>query len=152
MAFDDIWDRNDIAGQGVTFSACRRTSIRHMERGLLLLPLEREPSARRSLFSSKAGASPIVVPVFSGGHGSRTARTARNNISPLATSPSDQPALMKEQDLSATQMGPFSGADVGRAVRAEHQGACTGSTSAAARHPSGTRKRAIGLFRLNLGM
>ncbi len=38
----------------------------------------------------------------------------RNKLSPLATNPADQPALMKEHGLSATQTGPFSGADVGR--------------------------------------
>jgi hypothetical protein len=38
----------------------------------------------------------------------------RNKISPLATSPSDQALLMKENGLSATQTGPFSGADIGR--------------------------------------
>jgi len=37
----------------------------------------------------------------------------RNKISPLTTSPSDQPSL-KEIGLSATQTGPFSGADIGR--------------------------------------
>jgi hypothetical protein len=38
----------------------------------------------------------------------------RNKISPLSTNPSDQALLMKEHGLSATQTGPFSGADVGR--------------------------------------
>jgi Glycoside hydrolase 123 N-terminal domain/Glycoside hydrolase 123, catalytic domain len=38
----------------------------------------------------------------------------RNKISPLSTNPADQPLLMKENGLSATQTGPFSGADVGR--------------------------------------
>ena len=38
----------------------------------------------------------------------------RNKISPLSTSPADQPLLMKENGLSATQTGPFSGADIGR--------------------------------------
>ena len=38
----------------------------------------------------------------------------RNKISPLYTNPADQPLLMKESGLSATQTGPFSGADVGR--------------------------------------
>ena len=38
----------------------------------------------------------------------------RNKISPLSTNPADQPLLMKEHGLSATQTGPFSGADVGR--------------------------------------
>jgi Domain of unknown function (DUF4091) len=38
----------------------------------------------------------------------------RNKISPLSTNPTDQPTLMKEHGLSATQTGPFSGADVGR--------------------------------------
>jgi hypothetical protein len=36
----------------------------------------------------------------------------RNKISPLSTSPADQAAMMKE-GLSATQTGPFSGADIG---------------------------------------
>lgn len=38
----------------------------------------------------------------------------RNKISPLSTSSTDQARLMKENGLSATQTGPFSGADVGR--------------------------------------
>jgi len=38
----------------------------------------------------------------------------RNKISPLATNANDQALLMKEHGLSATQAGPFSGADVGR--------------------------------------
>ena len=38
----------------------------------------------------------------------------RNKISPLSTSPADQPLLMKENGLSATHIGPFSGADIGR--------------------------------------
>ena len=38
----------------------------------------------------------------------------RNRISPQATNPADQAVLMKENGLSATQAGPFSGADVGR--------------------------------------
>ena len=38
----------------------------------------------------------------------------RHRISPLSTNPADQPLLMKENGLSATQTGPFSGADVGR--------------------------------------
>jgi hypothetical protein len=37
----------------------------------------------------------------------------RNKIFPLSTSPSDQPKLMKEDGLSATDVGPFSGANVG---------------------------------------
>jgi hypothetical protein len=38
----------------------------------------------------------------------------RNKISPLSTNPADQALLMKENGLSATQVGPFSGADIGR--------------------------------------
>ena len=38
----------------------------------------------------------------------------RNKVSPLSTSPADQASLMKEDGLSATQTGPFSGADIGR--------------------------------------
>ena len=38
----------------------------------------------------------------------------RNKLSPQATKPGDQALLMKENGLSATQAGPFSGADVGR--------------------------------------
>jgi hypothetical protein len=37
----------------------------------------------------------------------------RNKVSPLTTSPADQPLLVKD-GLSATQTGPFSGADIGR--------------------------------------
>jgi Domain of unknown function (DUF4091) len=38
----------------------------------------------------------------------------RNRLSPLSTNPSDQAMLMKEDGLSATHIGPFSGADIGR--------------------------------------
>jgi hypothetical protein len=38
----------------------------------------------------------------------------RNKISPQSTSPGEQALLMKENGLSVTQAGPFSGADVGR--------------------------------------
>jgi hypothetical protein len=38
----------------------------------------------------------------------------RNRLSPLSTNPADQALLMKENGLSATQAGPFSGADIGR--------------------------------------
>lgn len=38
----------------------------------------------------------------------------RNRISPQATNPANQAQLMKENGLSSTQAGPFSGADVGR--------------------------------------
>jgi hypothetical protein len=38
----------------------------------------------------------------------------RNKISPLSTNPADQALLIKENGLSATQTGPFSGADIGR--------------------------------------
>lgn len=38
----------------------------------------------------------------------------RNKISPLNTNSSDQASLMKENGLSATQTGPFSGANVSR--------------------------------------
>ena len=37
----------------------------------------------------------------------------RNKIFPLSTSPKDQAKLMKEDGLSATDVGPFSGANVG---------------------------------------
>lgn len=38
----------------------------------------------------------------------------RNKISPLSTNSADQARLIKENGLSATSTGPFSGADVGR--------------------------------------
>lgn len=38
----------------------------------------------------------------------------RNKISPLNTNPADQASLIKDNGLSTTQAGPFSGADVGR--------------------------------------
>jgi hypothetical protein len=38
----------------------------------------------------------------------------RNKVFPLSTSPNDQAQLMKEDGLSATSVGPFSGADIGR--------------------------------------
>src|SRR5258708_5069517 len=37
----------------------------------------------------------------------------RNKVSPLTTNPADQPKLMTENGLSATQTGPFSGAHIG---------------------------------------
>ena len=38
----------------------------------------------------------------------------RNKLSALSTSPADQALLMKERGLSATHVGPFSGADIGK--------------------------------------
>ena len=38
----------------------------------------------------------------------------RNKLTPLSTSPQDQPGLMKEFGLNTTNIGPFSGADIGR--------------------------------------
>jgi hypothetical protein len=38
----------------------------------------------------------------------------RNKLFPLSTNPADQPELMKNFGLSATHVGPFSGADIGR--------------------------------------
>lgn len=38
----------------------------------------------------------------------------RNKLSPLSTNPADQAKLVKENGLSTTNTGPFSGADIGR--------------------------------------
>ena len=38
----------------------------------------------------------------------------RNKLSPLSVNPQDQAQLMKEHGLSATHIGPFSGADIGK--------------------------------------
>ena len=59
----------------------------------------------------------------------------RNKISPLATSPTDQPLLMKENGLSATQTGPFSGADVGRCAMSAAPSVSQFKSAASAQQP-----------------
>src|SRR4029077_20892741 len=59
----------------------------------------------------------------------------RNKISPLSTSPADQPLLMKEHGLSATQTGPFSGADVGRCAMSPAPSVSHFKSVAAAQQP-----------------
>jgi hypothetical protein len=59
----------------------------------------------------------------------------RNKISPLSTSPADQPQLMKEHGLSATQTGPFSGADVGRCAMSPAPSVSQFKAVAAAQQP-----------------
>ena len=59
----------------------------------------------------------------------------RNKISPLSTSPADQPRLMKEHGLSATQTGPFSGADVGRCAMSPAPSVSQFKSVAAAQQP-----------------
>jgi hypothetical protein len=59
----------------------------------------------------------------------------RNKISPLSTNPADQPLLMKEHGLSATQTGPFSGADVGRCAMSPAPSVSQFKSVAAAQQP-----------------
>jgi len=58
----------------------------------------------------------------------------RNKVSPLSTSPSDQESLMKD-GLSATQTGPFSGADIGRCNMSPSPSTGQFKSMAAAQHP-----------------
>jgi hypothetical protein len=59
----------------------------------------------------------------------------RNRLFPLSTSPKDQAALMKESGLSATHIGPFSGADVGRCRMSPAPSADQYKSLAAAQQP-----------------
>jgi len=59
----------------------------------------------------------------------------RNKISPLSTNPADQSLLMKEHGLSATQTGPFSGADVGRCAMSPAPSVSAFKSVAAAQQP-----------------
>ena len=59
----------------------------------------------------------------------------RNKISPLNTNPAEQASLMKENGLSATQAGPFSGADVGRCNMSPAPSASKFKSIAAAQQP-----------------
>jgi hypothetical protein len=59
----------------------------------------------------------------------------RNKISPLSASPKDQPALMKENGLSATNLGMFSGADVGRCSMSPAPSAAQFKSVASAQQP-----------------
>jgi hypothetical protein len=59
----------------------------------------------------------------------------RNKISPLSTNPADQPFLVKEHGLSATQAGPFSGADVGRCAMSPAPSVSQFKSVAAAQQP-----------------
>ena len=58
----------------------------------------------------------------------------RNKISPLSTSPADQAALIKD-GLSATNVGPFSGADIGRCSMSPPPSAAQFQSLAAAQKP-----------------
>jgi glycosyl hydrolase family 123 len=59
----------------------------------------------------------------------------RNKLSALSTSPKDQARLMKENGLSATHIGPFSGADVGRCSMSPAPSAAQFKSLAAAQQP-----------------
>jgi len=59
----------------------------------------------------------------------------RNKISPLTTSPKDQAQLMQESGLSATQIGPFSGANVGNCRMSSAPPAAQFKALASAQHP-----------------
>jgi hypothetical protein len=59
----------------------------------------------------------------------------RNKLSPLSTSPADQPLLMKEYGLSATHIGPFSGADIGRCAMSPAPSVAQFKSLAAAQQP-----------------
>jgi len=58
----------------------------------------------------------------------------RNRISPLFTNTADQELLMKENGLSATQTGPFSGADIGRCAMTPAPSVSQFKALAAAQH------------------
>jgi hypothetical protein len=59
----------------------------------------------------------------------------RNKLSALSTNPRDQARLMKENGLSATHIGPFSGADIGRCSMAPAPSAAQFKALAAAQQP-----------------
>jgi Domain of unknown function (DUF4091) len=59
----------------------------------------------------------------------------RNKVFPMSTSPKDQADLMKENGLSATHIGPFSGADVGRCRMSPAPSPAVYKSLAAAQHP-----------------
>ena len=59
----------------------------------------------------------------------------RNKLSPLSISPGDQPRLMKDYGLSATNIGPFSGADIGRCSMAPAPSASQFKALAQAQQP-----------------
>jgi hypothetical protein len=59
----------------------------------------------------------------------------RNKLSPLSINPNDQARLMKEYGLSATHIGPFSGADVGRCSMSASPSAAQFKSLAAAQQP-----------------
>jgi hypothetical protein len=59
----------------------------------------------------------------------------RNKLSPLSTSPKDQPLLMKEYGLGATHTGPFSGADIGHCAMSPAPSVAQFKALAAAQQP-----------------
>ena len=59
----------------------------------------------------------------------------RNKLSPLSTNPKDQAQLVKEHGLSATNTGPFSGADIGRCSMSPAPSVSQFKALAAAQHP-----------------
>ena len=59
----------------------------------------------------------------------------RNKISPLSTNPADQASLMKENGLSTTGTGPFSGADIGSCHMSPAPSASQFKSIAAAQQP-----------------
>src|SRR5262249_12845648 len=59
----------------------------------------------------------------------------RNKVSPLSASPGDQTKLMKDYGLSATNIGPFSGADIGRCSMSAAPPASQFKSLAAAQQP-----------------
>lgn len=59
----------------------------------------------------------------------------RNKLSPLSTNPADQAQLMKENGLSTTHLGPFSGADIGRCNMSPAPSAAQYKSLAAAQQP-----------------
>jgi hypothetical protein len=59
----------------------------------------------------------------------------RNKLSALSANPNDQDRLIKEYGLSATHIGPFSGADIGRCSMSSAPSAAQFKSLAAAQHP-----------------
>ncbi len=83
-------------------------------------------------------AAPFLKSTFLFSHaGSLSAQKEllRNRVFPMSTSPNDQAELMKENGLSATHIGPFSGADVGRCRMSPAPSPALYKSLASAQHP-----------------
>jgi hypothetical protein len=72
---------------------------------------------------------------FQAGSTAANRELLRNKVSPLSTPPADQAFLMKENGLSTTHVGPFSGADIGRCAMSPAPSAAQYKSLAAAQQP-----------------